>query len=476
MVDAELARLKGLNDFIETVGGIDLSLFEGMVEHTFNLLESISHNINDSATALAHLMETFNDVEASNWIIYHLRLLASATLKGDPESNLGFITNPGGVPGHCASSIEVPGVEMEQLELNLLVTVLLKPAGLILEVAYLDRSAGSKVNTYRFPDEAQSQDPATLGPVIYVLYRPGHYDLLYRTPVDVSVNAVEVMIDLHNFASSTPTLRGFASANGAVLANIPGCSQMRPGLPVNTGSSEPPPPPPPPPPMDMYSVSNPASPWVLVPNGAGCVASQQPAESPMQNFRMAEQGIQTPTQAVDIYPGPETEAAFPALSTHSAIRPPFPAAKRPGRFDLPFPLHNPVPDLPSAGLPASNDEQPPQQRQPPPTTVALMLSPLQAQGDPMRSSKYNKEYAYTAHNPWRKPPAFGEEPPRQSVWVTKHYRHENFTPEQWVPALDGSGAVVLHAKVSKRYPKAAALRERREREAVEKEKRLRGAR
>ena len=54
---------------------------------------------------------------------------------------------------------------------------------MVLEIAYLDRSDGVEVNVHRMPEEANGQSPADLGPIIYLLYRPGHYDILYRDAV-----------------------------------------------------------------------------------------------------------------------------------------------------------------------------------------------------------------------------------------------------------------------------------------------------
>lgn len=41
-----------------------------------------------------------------------------------------------------------------------------------IRVEYMDRGAGASVTTHEFPDGSQ--------PKIWLLYRPGHYDILYK--------------------------------------------------------------------------------------------------------------------------------------------------------------------------------------------------------------------------------------------------------------------------------------------------------
>src|SRR5262249_50997706 len=120
--------------------------------------------------AMAVLMGKFNDRNISNAIIYHLRMLAASYLKANPAAYEPFIPGDTGVGGYCSEALERPDREIEHLGITLLVNVLLKPVGHVLEIAYLDRSPGSQVNVYRFPDEANGRDPADLGPIIYLLY------------------------------------------------------------------------------------------------------------------------------------------------------------------------------------------------------------------------------------------------------------------------------------------------------------------
>lgn len=74
------------------------------------------------------------------------------------------------VQSYCQTSIEPVMSEIEHVGMSALVEVLVKPAGLAMEILYLDRSQGEEVNTYRWDpvDGMNVQDPPTLR----LLYRP----------------------------------------------------------------------------------------------------------------------------------------------------------------------------------------------------------------------------------------------------------------------------------------------------------------
>ncbi|KAK3330649.1 peptidase C65 Otubain-domain-containing protein [Apodospora peruviana] len=257
LILAEKARLESLNDYIEKVGGMVLFIFQDMADETFALLQKISETLDDRKQALADLMDAFNEPQISDSIVYHLRLLASAWLKGNREPYADFITSDRGIDGYCESNILANHREMDHISLNLLVDVLLKPTGFVLEVVYLDRSAGPQVNTYRFPEEARNQHPSALGPMIHLLFRPDHYDILY--PVDMDLQVHRVASFSHNFqiAPDPVALQDYAAPDLQVLSVIPGYSAPPPGLAplvdATTGS-----------PLTSYT-SSPGSPWMSSP-------------------------------------------------------------------------------------------------------------------------------------------------------------------------------------------------------------------
>ncbi|KAK0730072.1 peptidase C65 Otubain-domain-containing protein [Lasiosphaeris hirsuta] len=296
-VDSEKQRLESLNSYIENVGGLSPFVFQDMAEETIELLQRISNTIGDRAQAMAELEGSFNNPDIANSILYHLRLLASSWLKGNPDNFSAFITSDIGVSGYSTDVIERPNVEIDNLGLVLLVNVLLKPIGFVLEVAYLDRSIGSQVNTYRFPEEANGQHPSTLGPIIHLLYRPDHYDILYPAEVNLTpppqpqvTMQQEVNLQVHRASFShnyeignTPiALHSFAAADmhPNPLALIPGFDtpppSLNPIITLATGS-----------PITSYSPS-PASPWMPTPF-AETAQQESPTSLPIRPQAPAQQ-------------------------------------------------------------------------------------------------------------------------------------------------------------------------------------------
>ncbi|KAL2754078.1 hypothetical protein ACRALDRAFT_2066401, partial [Sodiomyces alcalophilus JCM 7366] len=280
----ELARLKSLNNYITSVGGYDFDLFEDMVQETLTLLKEMVPLSRDPPTAMAHLLERFNDPECSNAIVYHMRLLAGSWLKGNADEFEPFFDDGAGLQHWCHVNIESPNQEIDHVGITLLTSILLKPAGFVLEIAYLDRTPGTQANIYRFPEEATGQDEATLGPMIHLLFRPGHYDILYKgshedSPLSLAAagaipvaspapppGAGNVQVNLvtfshhHEITGAPPSLHDFSIIDYAELARLPGLGgppsviSASVATPTTTAS----------PMHDAFSVS-PQSPWLMNP-------------------------------------------------------------------------------------------------------------------------------------------------------------------------------------------------------------------
>lgn len=85
----------------------------------------------------------------------------------------------------CKSSVEPMGEESDHVH----ITALSDALGVAIRVVYLDRSHGEKgnvsVNHHDFTPSTSDQTETTpsaieeLKPFITLLYRPGHYDILY---------------------------------------------------------------------------------------------------------------------------------------------------------------------------------------------------------------------------------------------------------------------------------------------------------
>ncbi|KAI9716142.1 MAG: hypothetical protein M1812_005570 [Candelaria pacifica] len=222
-IQIEEARLKSLDNLLRSVGWEEHA-YEGFVEETILLLKSIAASIpvTDGGAAL---LNSFNDPNISNAIITHFRLITSAWMKTHAEAYQPFVVDQT-VEQYCQSEIEPFQVEIEHLGMNVLIDALIKPAGLAVEILYLDRAAGEEVNSHRFePDLAPGAPAYGDAPTVRLLYRPGHYDILYKSEDIPSTHVFLADTFEEPYARIQSTRR--PSAIGGILpwaADIPGFS------------------------------------------------------------------------------------------------------------------------------------------------------------------------------------------------------------------------------------------------------------
>lgn len=285
LVEAEKLRMTGFNEYIEKVGEVSPFVFLDMSEETIELLGRISDALPDRGRAMAELMAAFNTQATSDSIIYHLRLLASSFLKEHRGAFAAFMEHDGGIDGYCEANIQQHGREIDNVGLVVLVNVLLKPIDFALEVAYLDRSPGTHVNTFLFPEEARERDTSTLGSIIHVLFRPDHYDILYPPPpIDVQVHRANTfqptfmarpVLGIPDYSS--PDLQTLTSIIPNFAAPPPG---LAPFIDATAGS-----------PLTSYT-SSPGSTWMPSP----FVETAQPQPPPVPV------AVPAPAPALQTYP------------------------------------------------------------------------------------------------------------------------------------------------------------------------------
>merc|ERR1711860_252228 len=99
-----------------------------------------------------------------------MRLLTSKYLQEKADFYQAFMEDGKTVKEFCNLEVEPMFNESDHIHIGALV----QSAGIKVRVIYLDRGESDKVSTHDFPDENQSQPPD-----IHLLYRPGHYDILY---------------------------------------------------------------------------------------------------------------------------------------------------------------------------------------------------------------------------------------------------------------------------------------------------------
>ncbi len=174
---------------IQTYTGYEEYIYEDMRDGIIASLDELA-SIMRSGTqddALQLTLQQFNDGERSNQMLYYLRLIAAADLAAHPEVFGGFIEHPGGLEGHKSMMVQTD-TEIEFLGLTALVEALLKPVNLGLEVVYLDRSLGAsdglEANIHNFSSNSLYGNAINPSATAYLLYRPGHYDILYKNTMD----------------------------------------------------------------------------------------------------------------------------------------------------------------------------------------------------------------------------------------------------------------------------------------------------
>jgi len=277
-LQTERQRIIDLNRYIASFVGQDPVILEDMVGETVDVFKDVITAMSRGNDPMPILMVKFNDVNAAPYLVYHLRLLAQSKMKENSAQYEGWLD--GDVESYIRSTIMPVDKEIDHMCLTLLHDVLLKPANIVLEIAYLDRSEGTEVNVHRMPEEANGQDEPPLGSVT-LLYRPGHYDILYRDlPVHIPpVVAVPVPVDIQvNRATYQNTEFQHVRAipedytiDMSAMAMIPGLASesLSPFAPPSTTPS----------PADQYAAS-PASSWVPQPythDGLSAPSPNQPS-------------------------------------------------------------------------------------------------------------------------------------------------------------------------------------------------------
>ncbi|KAJ8119153.1 hypothetical protein ONZ43_g3855 [Nemania bipapillata] len=281
LIQNELQRVTRLNKYIEDVGGQEHTIVELMVDETIVLFNEIIAAMSAGKDPMPDLVAKFNDSSVSQCLVYHLRLLAAARLKGNSTEYEPYLAVD--VESYLQVTVMPVNREIDHICVALVHAILLAPANIVLDIAYLDRSEGTEVNVHRFPEEASGQDPSTLGPIIYLLYRPGHYDILYRdtqvrvppAPVVADVQINRMTYPGQDFESPSPGLQGGAFAiDMSTLAMIPGLesASLAPFVPRST----------PPPMADLYAPS-PTSPWGSQPFTEVISAPTPSQPSPVQH-------------------------------------------------------------------------------------------------------------------------------------------------------------------------------------------------
>ncbi|XP_052827653.1 ubiquitin thioesterase OTUB1 isoform X2 [Octopus bimaculoides] len=113
------------------------------------------------------LFDIFNDQGVSDYLVVYWRLLASGYLQRHEDFFSNFVEGHRTVKEFCGQEVEPMGKESDHIH----ITALTSAVGIPVRVEYMDRGEGGSVNHHDFPENSK--------PTITLLYRPGHYDILY---------------------------------------------------------------------------------------------------------------------------------------------------------------------------------------------------------------------------------------------------------------------------------------------------------
>ncbi|KAG0642934.1 peptidase C65 Otubain-domain-containing protein [Tuber brumale] len=217
-IGMQYARIASLNGLM-ILAGLQPFIYEDFAEVTFELLGAINTSPTiDTPWDVSMIAERFNNPEISNAIITHFKFLTSSWMKTRPEYYQPFLDRP--VKDFCEAQIEPYGIEIEHVGLMALIDCLVLPAGFAVEVFYLDRSAGDEVNVHRFADLGADGGIPTPpdAPVLRLLYRPGHYDIIYKKGDIPEASPPSIQV---SFLSSLPEQTFAPTPLGSLFHQIP---------------------------------------------------------------------------------------------------------------------------------------------------------------------------------------------------------------------------------------------------------------
>ncbi|KAI8053994.1 GK23559 [Syncephalis plumigaleata] len=156
-----------MEDFYDTT----LELFDQIVKTEYATKQ-------DAVTAL--LKRTLEEQGSiSNAVVVHFRMVASAYLRKHADDYLPFIEFGQTMEQYCAHNVEAFGRESEEIH----IIALTKALQTRVQVVYLDNSTAndSRVSVHTFDGrESESTSDAGQPNTVILLYRPGHYDILYQ--------------------------------------------------------------------------------------------------------------------------------------------------------------------------------------------------------------------------------------------------------------------------------------------------------
>jgi len=163
--------------------GYEEMTFEDFLNMLLELVQELPTGVTTRESLLAAFQEEGGNADYYTW---YMRLLTAGSMKRDEARYAAFIDDGSSLHQYCLREVEPMGKECEQLQIVALTEFL----RVKVSIQYLDgRSfdAATGLDVHVFPsasDEAGGAEGgagavASSTPTVHLLYRPGHYDVLY---------------------------------------------------------------------------------------------------------------------------------------------------------------------------------------------------------------------------------------------------------------------------------------------------------
>lgn len=153
--------------------GLPSVTIEDFFEVFLNVLTEIKEN---QIKTSSDLLERFGEQATSDYIVVYFRLITSGYLQQNASIFTNFIVGHSSIVDFCKTEVEPMYKESDHIHVVAITSAL----GVCTRIIYMDRgSSAESVNAHDFPEQEQQQDETPAKPRIHLLYRPGHYDVLY---------------------------------------------------------------------------------------------------------------------------------------------------------------------------------------------------------------------------------------------------------------------------------------------------------
>lgn len=147
---------------------IELGFPQFTLEDFYDTFMEVVERIGGGEMTQGELYELFNITGQSNYIVVYLRLITSGKLQRDADFYLNFIDGNRTMTAFCHQEVEPMFKESDHIHIIALSAAL----NVGVRVRYMDRGDSTQVIAHDFPEGTT--------PAVHLLYRPGHYDILYE--------------------------------------------------------------------------------------------------------------------------------------------------------------------------------------------------------------------------------------------------------------------------------------------------------